>query len=302
MIFNKNAYLIKNDTRNNTNTKDYSLLNEDYIYEVTFKYNSNNEDNECCVFGRSGYKFGIFIVESESLHQSEEQFKKINNSIKWCWFREEKGEIIYDDIFFGIDGTDEKLEYHLNWWRTYIDKESPILLDEHIINGLSRRWGLFDGTFSLEQIEDKSLYKWASKIEKGRNKTGSYTTDVVKVSVKKEGSIFKMYINDVFYYQKQIGNIIDYSNQTICIGMDDPYKDNGEPQWFNGEIYDLKIYNDSLKSNHTLYTWLDFTTKTQFKLFDLSKNGNHAELYETEEFKELKNKEFNIYSRPAKII
>lgn len=302
MIFDNKAYLVKNSTRNHTNTKNYSILNDNYIFEATFKYRPTSKDTECCVLGRTGYKYGLFVVESEALRQPEDIFSKVNNTIKWCWFRTEGENIVYDDIFFGIDNNSDKLKHHIKWWKTFIKNNSPVKIKDTVLEGLVNRWGFFNGMFSLDQIEDQELFKWAESIEVGRNKTGSYITDTTTVSVVREDSFFKLYVNDIFYYQKKVGNIVDYSNQTVCIGIDDPYKDKESSLWFNGEIFDVKVYNDSDKSNHTLYCSFDFETKTHFKLFDLSRNGNHAELFETEEFKELKNKEFNTYSRPAKIV
>ena len=41
---------------------------------------------------------------------------------------------------------------------------------------------------------------------------------------------------------------------------------------------------------------------SKFKTFDKSGNGNHGQLYETEEFVYQKNLEFNKFARPAKIV
>ena len=46
----------------------------------------------------------------------------------------------------------------------------------------------------------------------------------------------------------------------------------------------------------------DFKKKTSFKVFDKSGNGNHAEIFETQEDKISKSDEFNKLARPAKII
>ena len=209
---------------------------------------------------------------------------------------------MYDDIFFGVGNTDESYNNHFRWWLEFITKEAPVELEHNVKEGLCKRWAFFDISFSIDQITNKELKEWAEKIENGRKETGSYITDIVTVSIQKENSMFKMYVNDIFYFEKEVGDIVDISDKTICIGIDDPYKDDGDIQYFNGELYNLSIYNDSIRSNHTLYCSFDFKTKTHFKLFDLSKNGNHAELYETQEQIHKKNEEFNKYGRPAKIV
>jgi len=62
IINNKKAYFVKNETRNNTNTKKYNLLNDNFIFEASFKFNpiEDTTQNEFCVIGRTGYNMGIF--------------------------------------------------------------------------------------------------------------------------------------------------------------------------------------------------------------------------------------------------
>ena len=304
MIFENIGYFIKNTTRNNTNTKDYSSLNGDFIFEATFKYIplNVNQTVESCVLGRGGYPFGIYVTESPTLTSMDSQFSYISNTVKWCWFREENGDIIYDDIFFGIGNTSESYNNHFRWWSEFVTREIPIHLSDDIISGLVNRWGFFDSSFSIDSIESKEVLDWVNEVENNRKKTGSYLNDIVKISVIRTDGMFKMYINDIFYSEKAVGNIVDLSDKTIYIGMDDAYKDSGNIQYFNGEIYKVDIYNDIVKSNHTLYASFDFERKTHFKVFDLSNNGNHMELYHTQTEIHRLNEEFNKYARPAKIV
>lgn len=305
MIFNNNkSYVIKNNTRNNTNTKQYVSLNKDYVFESTFRYLPKNDGTsiESCVLGRTGYNFGIYVYESDYIKQTQKQFNKINNTIKWVWFREENGETVYDDLFFGFNEDDIGYLNHLNWWRQYITKESPAIISSDLIDGLSKRWGFFDGTLKLNSIKDTKLLEWVLTIENKRNNTGSYITGTIKVSVKKIGEWFELYVNDIFYKKKLIGNIINNDDKTICIGVGDPYRLNNDAMCFSGEIKEIKIYDSSIQQNDSLYSWIDFNKHTHFKVFDKSLNGNHAELYESEEFKNNKNIEFNQFSYPAKIL
>jgi hypothetical protein len=305
MIFeNEKCFIIKNNTRNNTNTKDYSSLSEDYVFESTFKYlpTNNGENIESCVLGRSGYNFGIYVYESENIRQKEKQFNSINNTIKWVWFKEENGQIIYDNLFFGFNNDDHGYLNHLNWWKKFIIKESPIELDEQTLDGLSRRWGFFDGTFELNEIKNTKILEWVNNIDEGKNKTGSYLTEIVKVTVKKVNGFFELFVNDIFYTKKMVGNIVNINDKTICVAVGDPYKNDGDKMYFNGEIFEVKIFDTSENNNNSLYCWLDFNKKTHFKVFDKSLNGNHAELFESEEFKNKKNIEFNQFSRPPKIL
>ncbi len=89
MIFkNKHAYFVKNNTNNNTNTKNFELLNNDFIIEATFKFeeDTNLIQREYCVVGRVGYTMGIFV----------DSYK----NIKWEWWEtNDDGEQLYRDIY-----------------------------------------------------------------------------------------------------------------------------------------------------------------------------------------------------------
>lgn len=301
---NKLAYLIKNQTRNNTNTKNYTSLKNDYIFEVKFTYSpSNQEIKESCIVGRTGYMFGIYVVESNDwLKPTEDIFNKLNNTIKFTWFRHENNEIVYDDIMFGL--KPENPEIHMDWWKRYIEKNTPKPLDDDLLNGLTRRWSLFSNEYKINSnnINDTDILEWIRKIDEEKNKTGSHITGDTKVKIVKKDNEFHLYVNDIFYASKPTGDIIDYSDSTICIGVDDPYKEGDNLLWYNGEIHDVKIYETSIEKPEYLYCWLDFERHTQFKVFDISLNGNHAEIYETEEHRNKINTEFNKLSRPAKIV
>lgn len=127
-------------------------------------------------------------------------------------------------------------------------------------------------------------------------------TKKCKIKVVKKSKTFSVYYNDEFYAAKEIGELYDYSKQTICIGMGNPYSPENIKFWFIGEIYYVKIYHDSVESDENLYLWYDFERNAHFKTFDKSENGNHGEIYNSPELIKEKNEEFNIFARPAKII
>lgn len=127
-------------------------------------------------------------------------------------------------------------------------------------------------------------------------------SNINKVKVIKKSNTFSLYINDNFYESKEIGELYDYSNQSICVGVGNPYSDNNDPFWFNGEIYEVKIYHSNIESDKNLYLWYDFERNAHFKTWDKSGNGNHGEIYNSPELIKIKNEEFNKYARPAKII
>ena len=123
------------------------------------------------------------------------------------------------------------------------------------------------------------------------------------IRVVKNNDEFIVFLNDSWYFNGKIeGKLYDYSDKVIYIGVANPYCENKNECWFSGEISDVKIYNSSNEIIDDLYLWFDFQNNSNFKTFDKSGNGNHGELYETEEFKYEKHIEFNKLARPAKII
>jgi len=306
MIFkDKLAYLVKNETRNNTNTKKYNLLEEDFIFETTFKPDLSNSENEFCVIGRTGYNMGIF--------------SHAGKSIKWAWWKIENEVIVYDDLFFGSKDTEDVDENHARWWKEYIIKNTPIKMSDAAVNGLVRRWGFYDASqpitdpsgndggyiaidYKIEGIPDETLREWVIKHDNHRVETLSLLPEIIKVKVVKKDNKFHLYVGDIFYNSKDCGQVYDYSNQTIFIGVANPYSFNENQFWFYGEIFEVKIYNSSIEKPENLYLWFDLERNSRFKTFDKSGNGNHGELYETEEVKQEKHLEFNKSARPAKIV
>ena len=124
-----------------------------------------------------------------------------------------------------------------------------------------------------------------------------------KVKVIKKDDEFTMYVNNNLYTKQKIKNkLYDYKDKYIYIGSGNPHCVNKNYRWFYGNISDVKIYHSSIEDDDNLYLWYDFKKKTSFKVFDKSGNGNHAEIFETQEDKISKSDEFNKLARPAKII
>ena len=228
---NELAYFIRKETRNKTNIKNYDLLNDDFVFEATFKLDLSQkvDYNEFCVVGRTGYNMGIYAQTD----------KNGGAAIKWCW------------------------------WEL-----------EHDLSMASKQ---------LVVYKDIYMYPYDSNQK-------------IKVKAVKEDSIFSLFINDNLFGFKEIGILYDYSDQTICVGVGNPYSESTPANWFVGDIYDVKIYHDSVESYDNLYLWYDFERNSHFKTFDQSGNGNHGEIFNSPELVRMKNEEFNLVARPAKII
>jgi hypothetical protein len=223
MIFeNEKAYFVKKHTNNNTNTKSYDLLNDDFIFEVTFKPTKNPSQiiAEQCIIGRCGYNMGLFVQD--------------DNYVKWAWWEHNNdGDYVYRDIF----------------------------------------------------MDDLNLNKFNT------------------IKVIRKSNEFIVYLNDTWYFNGDIeGKLYDYSDKTIYVGVANPYCENNNQCWYNGDITDVKIYNSSNETLDDLYLWFDFERNSNFKTFDKSGNGNHGERFESNKVKEINNIEYNKFARPAKIV
>ena len=66
----------------------------------------------------------------------------------------------------------------------------------------------------------------------------------------------------------------DYSEQTIFIGVANPYSIDTNMYWFSGDIYETKIYHSDIESDDNLYLWYNFENNSKFKRKDII---NHLE-------------------------
>lgn len=91
MVFNNRAYYIPNKTTNNTNTKDYSWIENNFTIIVDFKSNGTIDD-EATVITRDGQPMGIFLESP--------------NIVKFVWYTDENK---YNDIRFTQDDIDQRM-------------------------------------------------------------------------------------------------------------------------------------------------------------------------------------------------
>ena len=59
-------------------------------------------------------------------------------------------------------------EYHQAWWTDFIQKKSPVALDNNTLMGLVKRWAFFDKSIRLDNknISDTKVLDWAKGIDK----------------------------------------------------------------------------------------------------------------------------------------
>jgi hypothetical protein len=59
-------------------------------------------------------------------------------------------------------------EYHQSWWTDFVQKKSPVAVDNNTLIGLVKRWAFYDKGFRLDNknITDPKVLAWAQKIDK----------------------------------------------------------------------------------------------------------------------------------------
>jgi hypothetical protein len=92
MIFNKRAYFIPEQTKNQTNTKTFDSLENEFSFYAEFKLDKFEEE-ESLVIGRLGHHMGIFVQKP--------------NVVKFTWYTEPD---IYNDIWVPVDDIHKQMK------------------------------------------------------------------------------------------------------------------------------------------------------------------------------------------------
>jgi hypothetical protein len=69
---------------------------------------------------------------------------------------------------FGLSDNAGIAEYHQAWWTDFVQKKSPVAVDNNTLMGLVKRWAFYDKGFRLDtkNIADPKVLAWAQKIDK----------------------------------------------------------------------------------------------------------------------------------------
>ena len=158
-----------------------------------------------------------------------------------------------------------------------LGKESCVLTREGLI-------GIFVFNYNDEYF---IKWKWAEVNDENENveneimvHTKINTQVDYKVKVIKKDKEFSLFVNGELYETKEIINsLFDYADKLMYVAVSDPNNTNNNCGWFNGEIYDIKIYDSVDENINTLYLWFDFENNDEFKTFDKSGNKNDGNLF-----------------------
>jgi hypothetical protein len=69
---------------------------------------------------------------------------------------------------FGLSDNAGIAEYHQAWWTDFVQKKSPVVVDNNTLMGLVKRWAFYDKGFRLDakNITNEKVLAWAQKIDK----------------------------------------------------------------------------------------------------------------------------------------
>jgi hypothetical protein len=69
---------------------------------------------------------------------------------------------------FGLTDNAGIAEYHQAWWTDFVQKKSPVAVDNNTLMGLVKRWAFYDKGFRLDakNITNEKVLAWAQKIDK----------------------------------------------------------------------------------------------------------------------------------------
>ena len=69
---------------------------------------------------------------------------------------------------FKLSDNDGIADYHQAWWTDFVQKKSPVALDNNTLMGLVKRWAFYDKGFRLDakNIIDTKVLAWAQKVDK----------------------------------------------------------------------------------------------------------------------------------------
>ena len=69
---------------------------------------------------------------------------------------------------FKLSDNDGIGEYHQAWWTDFVQKKSPVNVDNTTLMGLVKRWAFYDKGFRLDSknIKDEKVLVWAQKVDK----------------------------------------------------------------------------------------------------------------------------------------
>ncbi len=212
MIFNKTSYFIPNKTKNNTNIKDYSSIENDFTIHANFKLIDFIE-NESCVISKDGYPMGLFL--------------EFPNIVKFVWYT--TGHI-YNDVRFVVDDIRQIMDIKVTVSEYISLYFNDILMDSKI------KGNIVD--YSNKKILIGALYPYNNENEKWFN---GEINQIIIYDSSFDYTKKNMYINIDFQQNSKFKTFDKSGNGNHGILIEDPKYINKSIDTFNNVAPKQKI-------------------------------------------------------------
>lgn len=212
MIFNKTSYFIPNKTKNNTNIKDYSSIENDFTIHANFKLIDFIE-NESCVISKDGYPMGLFL--------------EFPNIVKFVWYT--IGHI-YNDVRFVVDDIRQIMDIKVTVSEYISLYFNDILMDSKI------KGNIVD--YSNKKILIGALYPYNNENEKWFN---GEINQIIIYDSSFDYTKKNMYINIDFQQNSKFKTFDKSGNGNHGILIEDPEYINKSIDTFNNVAPKQKI-------------------------------------------------------------
>jgi hypothetical protein len=212
MIFNKTSYYIPNKTKNNTNVKDYSSIENNFTIIADFRL-FDFVDNEATIISKDGYPMGLFL--------------ELPNIVKFVWHTTGN---TYNDVRFIIDDIKQRMNIKVTVSESIGLYFNDVLMDSKV------KGDIID--YSEKRLLIGSLYPFNGKNDKWFN---GDINNIIIYDTLVDYTDKNMYINMNFEENSKFKTFDNSGNGNHGILIEDPEYVNKSIDMFNNVAPKQKI-------------------------------------------------------------
>jgi hypothetical protein len=212
MIFNKTSYYIPNKTKNNTNVKDYSSIENNFTIIADFRL-FDFVDNEATIISKDGHPMGLFL--------------ELPNIVKFVWYTTRN---TYNDVRFIIDDIKQRMNIKVTVSESIGLYFNDVLMDSKV------KGDIID--YSEKRLLIGSLYPFNGKNDKWFN---GDINNIIIYDTLVDYTDKNMYINMNFEENSKFKTFDNSGNGNHGILIEDPEYVNKSIDMFNNVAPKQKI-------------------------------------------------------------
>ena len=212
MIFNKTAYYIPNKTKNNTNVKDYSSIENNFTILADFRL-FDFIDNEATIISKDGQPMGLFL--------------ELPNIVKFVWYTTGN---VYNDVRFTIDDIKQRMNVKVTVSESIDLYFNDVLMDSKV------KGDIID--YSEKRLLIGSLYPFNGENDKWFN---GEINNIIIYDTLVDYTDKNMYINMNFEENSKFKTFDNSGNGNHGILIEEPEYINNSIDMFNNVAPKQKI-------------------------------------------------------------